>query len=187
MAEDSGGPGLAKRARLELEGGDSKSLLLTALQKLATGVAGVVEENRTAYKSAPSVLDFISFNNQYGVRRMFRAMPMYAECMSSLGVATRKEMEGCWKARFREEEVREEVDELLHAEEGFDGFLAEVEEDLKREETKLAAPHVIEEGKKLPLDLALVNSRTGEANKLESHWGLQDDRQTLFVLMRHFA
>ncbi len=186
MADATEGPGLAKRPRLEDEGG--KCLLLAALQKLAAGVTEVVEESQAAYKAAPNLQDYINFRNEFGVRRTFRAMPMYVECMSSLGVSTRRELEELWKAHFKDEGVREKVDELIHVEESFDEFLAEVDEELKRDEAQLLAPHVVEDREKLPLDVALVDARSGGTIKLESLCDKEDNSHlTLLILMRHFG
>lgn len=187
MAETSEQPGPAKRPRLEAEGDASKSLLLASLEKLVDGVSEVVEENRATYKDAQDVQEFIRFQNPNGVRRMFRAMSMYAECMSSLGVATRRQLEDLWKAQFRDREVREKVDELLHKEESFDDLLAEIEEELKKDEATLAAPHVIEEGEEVPSDLSLVNARTGETEKLGNVCAKDIGHHALIVLMRHFG
>ena len=172
-----------KRPKLD-NAGDEKALLLSSLGKLTDGLNKVVEEGRRSYKE--SGLDkYLSFENPNGVRCLFKPMPMYVECMRGMDVRTRSELEGVWMGCFSDGQVREGVDDLLSAEETFEEFVSEVDQELKKKEDALELQNVVTLGDQLPADLSLTKAKSGEAVRLESLW--RKSKYTLFVLLRHFG
>lgn len=180
MAEE---PGPAKRPKLDDEGGE-KSLLLSSLGKLTEGINKVVEEGRRAYKEA-GLDGYLSFETPKGVRCLFQPVSLYVDCMKAVNVGTRAELEHLWKGYYSDEAVQESVEELLGAEESYEEFVAEVDQDLQKSGDKLALPDVVTVGKQLPTELSLTEAKSGDTVCLESYW--KRSKSTLFVLIRHFA
>ena len=133
----------------------------------------------------PSKLEeYVSLANRNGICRMFRPMSAYVECMSGLGVKTRKGLEELWKGLFRDSEVQECVEELLSAEEGYEEFIAEVEKELQKKE-KCTISSAVTAGCQLPQDLSFTEAKSGELTSLQSCG--KRSKFTLLVLMRHFG
>ena len=86
---------------------------------------------------------------------------------------------------FPDRQVQEGVDDLLSAEERYEEFVAEVDQELKKKENVLDLPTVVTLGDRLPADLSLVKAKSGEVISLESLW--RKSKYTLFVLLRHFG
>lgn len=176
-------PGPAKRPKLDEEGGE-KSLLLSSLGKLTEGINKVVEEGRRAYKEA-GLDEYLRFETPKGVRCLFQPVPLYVDCMKAVNVRTRAELEHLWRGYYSDHAVQESVEELLGAEESYEEFVAEVDQDLQKSGDKLALPDVVTVGKQLPTELSLTEAKSGDTVCLESYW--KRSKSTLFVLIRHFA
>lgn len=163
----------------------SVAQVITALKKLTEAVEQTVEDGRQKYEPL-TVNEYVSLANKDGIRRMYKPMPSYAECMLGLGVATRAGLEELWKGLYRDSEVQECVEELLSAEESYEEFIAEVDEELQREEGKCVVPSAVTTvGQQLPRDLSFVEAKSGESTSLQSQ--RKQSKFTLLVLMRHFG
>ena len=182
MAEELG-PGPAKKPKLD-DGGAGKELLQSSLGKLTEGMNKVVEEGRKEYKEA-GLDGYLKFENPKGVRCLFQPMPLYVDCMRTVGVGTRVELEHLWRGYYSDSAVQESVEELLGAEESFEEFVAEVDRDLQKSGDTLALSDVVTVGEQLPTGLSLTEAKSGDTVSLESFW--KRSKYTLFVLVRHFA
>ena len=163
--------------------GDKKTLLVSAVRKLAAGLARKVEDVRKKYN--PSEMDWFlnSDSRSDGVMGIY-PVGLYLDCLESVGVKTRAQLEEVWKELYKAEEVRECVEELLSAEENFDNFVEEVDKDLQSYEDSLAVSQVSTVGCSVPKDISLVEAKSGNAVILGNL--LKQSKFTVFVLRKHY-
>lgn len=165
--------------------GIAKERLIEAIKKLTWGVESVLRGAKEEYETCVNLEDYLSLDAKGGIKQMFKAMPLYAECLASLGVKKRSEQDQLCRSLSHDPEVRECYDALLNAEEAFDGFSTSVNHELQEEEGKKIPPNVTTLGQRLPEELSLVDSRTGGKIRLTSLYA--QSTFTIMVLMRHFG
>lgn len=164
--------------------GDVRSLLVASLQTLERGLRQMVEKARKDFVTL-TLDEFLSGNNyQSGVYSVY-PVQLYVDCMVSVGVSSREELEQLWKEHYHHVDVQDSVEELLTAEEKYRSFIAEADEELQKCEDTIALASVTTVGFQLPRDLSLLEAVSGQSVSLESIW--TKSRFTLFVLQRHFV
>ena len=159
--------------------------VVEAIEKLTRGIEHVLREAKDGYAACVNIDDFLRIDAKCGIRQMFRAMPIYAECMVTLGVKTRAEQDQLCSTLFQYPEVRECYDALLNTEEAFNDFSKSVNVELQKEETKMIPRNVTTTGSRLPEELSLVDATTGDEVGLTSLCARSTF--TVMVLMRHFG
>ena len=165
--------------------GIAKEPLIEALEKLTRGVEFVLRGAKEEYETCTDLEDYLSINAKGGIKQMYKAMPMYAECLSSLGFKTRSELDQMCRSLSQHPDVRACYDALLNAEEEFNGFSKSVNRELHKYEEERIPPNPTTLGHRLPKELSLVDSKTGDTLSLTSL--CSRSTFTLMVLMRHFG
>lgn len=164
--------------------GDERTQLVAALQTLERGLREMVEEARKSFLTL--TLDvFLGGDSRQSLLYTAYPVQLYVECMRSVGVSSREELEEAWKEHYRYADVRDSVEELFEAEDAYRSFMAEADEKLQRYEDSIALESVATVGCQLPRDLTLVEAGSGHPVVLENIW--TKSRFTLFVLQRHFV
>lgn len=163
---------------------DMLSLLLASLQTLERGLRQMVEKGRRDFVTL-TLDEFLSGNNYQGGVYSVYPVQLYVDCMVSVGVSSREELEQLWKEHYRHADVQDSVEELLATEEEYKSFIAEADEELQKYEDTIASASVITAGLQLPRDLSILEAVSGQPVSLESIW--TKSRFTLFVLQRHFV
>lgn len=161
-----------------------KTTLIVSLRKLASDLHQVVAENRAALHSTDSIEHFVDLRgNRAGLTRLFRSVYLYKQCFSSLGVATKAELEEAWKKCYSDEDVRESVEELLIVEEDWVKFVDEVDSILQKHLRTGTRPIAV--GEKVNVDLSFSEAKSGNVVSLKDY--LDQFPRTLLVIMRHFG
>ena len=173
----------AKRARLDHS--EERKTLVSALNKLTNALENTVNECTRHFESAQDVEEYIKLDNKTGIRLAYAPMPAYAECMSSVSVKNRKELEQVFSRHYQDEDVNDCVEDLLANEERYNKLMVRIDKELVKVEDRCAYSDVVSVGKTLPSDLSLVEASSGVMTKLESYW--KQSKYTLFILVRHFG
>ena len=97
-------------------------------------------------------------------------------------MTTRNELEKIWSGLYRDEEVRESVEDLLQAELSFEDLVVKTEKELQKVEDQNAVANPTSLGDRLP-DLNLIGSKFGEPILLDQV--LKTSKLSLFILIRH--
>lgn len=169
----------------ESSGEVAKERFIEAIEKLTRGIERVVGEAKEDYAACANIEDYLRMDAKGGMRQMFRVMPIYAECMASLGVKTRAEQDQLCSTWSHCPEVRECYDILLNTEDTFNDFSKSANVELQKEEAKMIPPNVTKIGCRLPEELSLVDARTGDEVGLTCL--CTRSTFTVMVLMRHFG
>ena len=165
--------------------GDGRTQLVAALQTLERGLRQMVENTRKNFL-ALTLDEFLGGDNRQSLLYSAYPVQLYVDCMVSVGVSSREELEQMWKEHYRHADVRDSVEEVLGAEEEYRSFMAEADEEVQRYEDSIALGSVATVGCQLPpRDLTLLEAASGRPVSLESIW--TKSRFTLFVLQRHFV
>lgn len=162
-----------------------RAVLVSAVNKLAKDLHQVVEEGRTSFKSCADINDFVRSrgpDQPYGLYAIY-PVSLYVQCFRSVGVTTRKELEERWSRHYHDTQVRENVEELLSAEDGYNTLMEEIEGEMQRYEDQTAVP-IVSVGNCIPADLSLMEATSGEMIPLQSY--CSKAKYTLFVLRKHF-
>lgn len=162
-----------------------RSLLLSALSQLSGSVGRVVQEVREGYQACSDVDDFIRMGDGVRIGRLFAVVSSYAQCMETVGVRSRVELEKFWARHFVHPEVREAVETLLEEEDNFHQLVEEVDSRVSDIEDRLTTNPPASEGQLLPGNLELIESPSGQQTTLEESW--KGSKSTLYVCIRHFG
>ena len=163
---------------------DGLSLLVTSLQSLERGLRQMVKKARKDFLTL-TLDEFLSGDNYQGGVYSAYPVQLYVDCMVSVGVSSREELEELWKEHYRHASVRDSVEEVMMAEEEYRSFITEADEEVQRYEDGIASASMATVGCQLPKDLTLLEAVSGQATSLESIW--TKSRFTLFILQRHFV
>ena len=181
----------AKRSRLEVGNKQAeigeKDNLVTSLSKLVESVESVVQEGERDCKDADSISDYIKLENPRGIKLMFKPMPVYAQCMLEHDVKTWKDFEGIVKRHYKDDGVQELIEELLSAEDSYEHFVKEREEELAvtEKENSFNETEILAIGQTIPKEIALLEAQSGNSKPLTSY--CEKAKFTLFILMRHYG
>lgn len=161
-----------------------KEVLVAALNKLATALEKQVEDTRKSYD--PSRLDqfFCGDSKEAGVYGVYPVQHYY-ECLSAVGVKTRKELEEVWVRFYKDEAVRESVEGLLTAEDNWRAFIRYMDAGLQKIESERSPVATSTLGSQLPQDLCLTEAVSGDSVAVETI--LKESRYTLFILRKHYV
>lgn len=163
----------------------ARDALISAVNKLAKDLHQVVEEGRKSFKSCADINDFVRSrgpDQPYGLYAIY-PVSLYVECFRSVGVTTRKELEERWSRHFHDAQMRENVEELLSAEDAYSTLMEEIEREMQQYEDQTALP-VLSVSDRIPADLNLMETTSGEMTPLQSY--CSKAKYTLFVLRKHF-
>ena len=163
-----------------------KSKLLQAVQTLTKGLTSMVEDGRSGFKKSQNISDFVKSHGSGELHGLMLIYPvqLYVECLKTAGVATRKDLEALWSSFFSDVSVHEAVEELLIAEDNWVGFVKELDQEMSNYEEKTAFG-TVKIGKRFPMDLPLVDTKSG--NKLFLKSCLEKSPYTLFILRKHYV
>ncbi len=163
-----------------------RSCLLQAVQTLTKGLSSMVQDGRKAIEASPSINDFVKSRGSDDPHGLMCVYPvnLYVACLRTAGVKSRRELESLWAGMFSDVEVQENVEELLAAEEKWVGLISELDQEMKSYEEKTALD-VIDVGEKFPMDIALVETKSGDTVSLKSC--VEKTPYTLFILRKHYV
>lgn len=183
MADRSEGPA-AKRSKLEIRDKDG---LVSSLSRLVESMESVVKEGEKDCREARGIEDYIRLESPRSMKLMFKPMPVYAQCMIEHNVTTWKDFEDIVKKHYKDEGVRELVEELLSAEDGYKHFVEKREKELAtlEKENSLRENEIITVGQTVPRNLTLTEAQSGNSVSLISY--CEKSEYTLFILMRHYG
>ncbi|KAI8479193.1 hypothetical protein Bbelb_430870, partial [Branchiostoma belcheri] len=105
---------------------------------------------------------------------------IYYNFLTRLCVKTRLEAERLWEHLYRYPSVQSAVEDLWEVEEQWDRFLQDVDKQLNADR----AGEDLRVGSLGPVDVPLVDARTGRSVNLQDYLGYQC---LILVLLRHFA
>lgn len=160
--------------------------VLAAVANLSASLNKMVQGGRENYKASGDINDFTKSHGEGHFHGLLSVYPvqLYAECFKSLGIKSRKELESLWSRYFNDEEMRDSVEELLSAEDGYRAFMEELDQIMTAHEEKTALP-VAAKGECLQSDATFTDAHTGDTMSLTSL--LQKSPYTLFVLRKHYV
>ena len=169
---------------------EEADLVASSLLRLADGISAVVQSARENRERSDGVNDFLSFENKTGIKKLFAVSTLYAECMSRLGLTSRKQLEAlCQRQLKAEEKAGEEtecvVERLFSAEDSFTEFVDEMEQQLNLVEDRQRPQNVLGVGDCIPLEHKLLSVSSREQVPIKSV--LEGSPFSLLVLMRHFG
>ncbi len=161
-----------------------RKALVSALDRLSTALEKQVEDTRRNYD--PSRLnEFLCGDSKaagiYGVY----PVQHYYDCLRTVGVTTRKDLEGVWSKFYADESVRESVERLLVAEDDWQAFIRSIDTDLQEVEKQLSPSTISTVGSQLPDGLSLVESTSGNGVAVDTL--LKQSRYTLFIFRKHYV
>ena len=165
---------------------EDTGILVSELQLLASSIKSSVERARSSRHSY-TLEQFINADRLKENAGMYQLYPVqdYVRCFRALGLKDRDELYALCKRRYAETDVRKAADEFLRSEEEFGEFVAEIDEEVKAAEDKLALATVLSVGSKVPSDLELLDA---DSNSLVSLGELLGRAPfTLFVFKRHYV
>ena len=160
---------------------------------LADSITKSVEEVRNSRKSM-TLEQFLNTDvrkkNEEGVAQlggMFRLFlaHFYARCFRALGVKDREGLNAVYTEHDADVEVRHAMEALLRSEKLFLDYAAEVDEEVKAAEDKLALATALSVGSKVPSDLELLDADSNSPVSLGEILGRAPF--TLFVFKRHYV
>ena len=161
-----------------------KTVLISSLRKLTSDLSQKVASSRAKLHSTESIDHFLDRAKTDAMPHLFETRLLYFHCFSSLGVATRAELEEAWKAHYTDEDVRESVEDLFASEKKWEEYIDEIEAVFQKHQS--TAPRAITAGSKVDLDLTLfIEAKSGNPVSLKHY--LDQSPLTLLVLMRHFV
>ncbi len=166
-------------------GEGKRGVLVSALKKLAKALERQVEDSEKNY--SPSHLnEFLCGDSKStGIYGLYPVQHYY-ECLTTVGVKTRKELEGVWSGLFTDEGVRDSVEELLTAEDNWRAFIKNLDADLQKYESDLSPSAGISTlGSQLPGGLSLVEATSGSSIAMATL--LKQSRLTLFIFRKHYV
>ena len=167
------------------EGAVVRSALVSSLSDLGEKITNIVSKVQDNFRASTDLYEFIRLGNKNGITALFGVSHAYSDCMKTLGVRTKAELEQLWKKCYREAEVRDAVEMVLEGEQAFAEFVAEVEKELIPYEDKSISKGPAMAGQVLPKDLGLFDATSGQPVTLDTYW--KESKFTLFVLIRHFG
>lgn len=180
---------VAKRVKLEDGKAVSKERLelLDCLSRVVESMDSVIVDGEKHIKEAGSVDEYMKLENPRGIKLLFRPMPVYAECISKHMVDTWKDFEEIVRKHYKDEGVKDLVEELLSAEETFEDFIRKREQELTEFEKNrsLSEQDVLTLGKVIPKDLTLIDAQSGDSRPITTF--CSKSKYTLFILMRHYG
>ena len=161
-------------------------VLLQAVRTLARDLNKMVEEGRQQYQSSPDINGFVRSRGSDELHGLLLVYPvsLYVECFKTAGVKSRSELEALWASVYSDPDVSESVENLLAAEDGWVGFIAELDREMEAHEERTALP-VVKVGGQFPLDIPLVETMSGDSVHLKSC--LEKSKYTLFILRKHYV
>ena len=157
-----------------------RETLLQALRLLADGLDKKVDDSRKRYESSRDINDFSTVNGL----RLIIPVSLYVGCFKTVGVKCRSELEALWASLYSDPAVSECVDNLLAAEDRWTGLIAELDREMEAHEERTALP-VVQVGERFPLDISLVETRSGDTVQLKSC--LEKSQYTMFILRKHYV
>lgn len=161
--------------------------LLQAVRTLATGLNSMVQDGRQAFESSGrDINDFVISHGPDELHGLMGIYPvsLYVDCLRTVGVNTRKELESLWASFYSDMTVRECVEELLVAEDSWISFVAELDQQMKDYEEKTALT-TVNLGDCIPLDITLIETKSNETLSLKSC--VERSPFTLFILRKHYV
>jgi hypothetical protein len=160
------------------------SLLTPCLSALAEKIENSVKVTREEFKSTADLYEFLKYrpDGSRGVSQLYALTPGYVECMKTLGVSTKAELQQLWANHYESPGVQDAVEKLQIAEKKFVEFTTEIEHKLLPFENKLTVKDSAKAGDMLPKDHPLIEIPSGHPITLESC--LNGAKFTLFVLLR---
>ena len=166
---------------------DGKTIrLLPALRKLNLELTKKVSDGRKSFEAMKfdRLDEFLNSDCKMGLRVLFPVYS-YVQCMNTVGVKTRAELEEMWKGCYHDDRVRECVDELLGLEESIQELYEDIDVELQKAENRLAIQNVTKVGDQLPANLSLTNCCSGEVINIESIW--KQSKLTLFIPLKFYS
>lgn len=154
--------------------------LATALNSLTNKLdehlekrADIIQRLAGTFQRQPEVNPPDFFKDLQAVR--LPVIYMFADLFKSLGAFTHAELEDLWKPFYSLPAVREAVDDFIEVQDRFHEMFKDFKIPLPKDQSKLG-----EEG---PLDIPLVNPRTGERSSIRDYIG---EWTLLVILLRHY-
>ena len=166
---------------------DGKTELIGAINKLSKALERRIQSGKAEYeRSGRDITLFCKSSGPDNIHGLLTLYPVqdYAECFRSLGVESKEELEALWSKYFSGEDVRSSVEALISAEEAYNRFIAELDDDCKAYEETIKLP-IAEVGNHLQKDTCFIETRSGKEVLLGDI--LQKSPHTLFVLRKHFV
>jgi hypothetical protein len=164
---------------------DQKNVL-AAVVKLSASLNKMVEEGRDSYKAHGDIIGFAKSHGKDELRGLLALYPVqiYVECFETVGVKSRKELEGLWSRYASDGSAQVAVEGLLHAEDAYRTFIEELDQIMAAHEEQVSLPVAVK-GECLQSDVTLVDARTGDTMLLANLF--QQSPKTLFVLRKHYV
>ena len=167
----------------------SVSVLVSSLTALAEKTESFVQATREEFEKRAD-LDFHQFllfhsSFEQGISRLLCVLYAYAECMKSVGVKTKAELEQLWTKHYSEDGVKAAVESLLLAEKHYTQLIDTIDEKLSPHEEKSTTSAPAQTGEALSKDCTLIEIPSGQPRTLEAYW--KEAKYTLFVLLRLFG
>ena len=96
----------------------SVSVLVSSLTALAEKVERIVQVTREDFETTADFYQFVLFRTSFdqGIVKIGGVVFPYAECMKSVGVKTKAELEQLWTKHYSEPGVKTAVESVLQAE-----------------------------------------------------------------------
>lgn len=155
---------------------EDKEKLLEELKKLQEKITNILAEAQENAKQ--SIENFVADK----VRKMGAMIGHYFTTFQALNVMSRKEMDEAVRKMYIDESIRDAQEELYHAEDDWNSFLADVDTKINPssgvEETQLLV------GSRGPCELKLTDVSTERQCFVQD---LLTSTSTLLILLRHFA
>lgn len=165
----------------------SVSVLVSSLTALAERIERVVQRTREDYETTTDFLEFLVYRKdpEKSILKLLDVMVAYIECMKSVGVKTKVEVEQLWTKHYSEPGVKTAVESLLQAEKHFTELTTEMESKLSPQEVKSVTGDPPKAGETFSIDSTLIAIPSSQQTTLEAYW--KEAKYTLFVLLRLFG
>ena len=161
-------------------------VLLQAVRTLTNDLNKMVDEGRRQYQSSPDINDFVlsrGSDKHHGLLLVY-PVNLYVECLKTVGVKSRDELEALWASLYSDPAVSECVENLLAAEDRWVDFISELDREMEAHEERTALP-IVQGGEQFPLDIPLIEPKTGDTVQLKSCF--EKSKYTLFILRKHYV
>ncbi|KAK6180781.1 hypothetical protein SNE40_008769 [Patella caerulea] len=114
------------------------------------------------------------------ISKLFKLAVVYSQCFKSLGITSKDDLENIIRKNFRHNDIPDVVEELHDHEREWDDMLKDVDKQFMKD-----GDYVVKEDEVGPVDVPLVNARTGESVRFKDY--LDSSSSLILVLLRHFA